>query len=156
MADTESVPEQGGDVQPPWSPEPWRYANTSGDIYDTHGCYIGSIFDCDHVPEDGTDRGVNGERIAACVNALAGIPTEALRQGVVRLMIEALRRLQIENPGDFVYEVRNRELLGWEGPRVRSWGEGCNRLDEALALLPAALVAEIVPPLLAEKEDSDG
>jgi len=33
--------------------------------------------------------GIRGSRIAACVNACEGIPTEALESGVVRELIEA-------------------------------------------------------------------
>jgi hypothetical protein len=32
--------------------------------------------------------------------------------------------------GDMVYEVREREGEGWEGPAVKSWGDACSRVDK--------------------------
>ncbi len=47
--------------------------------------------------------------------------------------IEALKLLkQGANIGDFVYEIRERELLGWDGPRVKAWSDGAQLAEQAL------------------------
>ncbi len=36
---------------------------------------------------------------------------------------KALRTFLAESIGDRVYDIRERECLGWDGPRVKAWGE---------------------------------
>lgn len=47
--------------------------------------------------------------------------------------LEGIRKacadLSNEGIGDFVYEVRQRELLGWDGPRVNAWGNASNLVN---------------------------
>ena len=31
---------------------------------------------------------------------------------------------------DVIYQVRDNEGLGWDGPKVREWAEACKRLRE--------------------------
>lgn len=45
----------------------------------------------------------------------------AARQEVEELEA-ACKALEAEGIGDKVYDVRNREMLGWDGPRVTAWG----------------------------------
>ena len=51
----------------------------------------------------------NAKRIGACVNALAGIPNSALEEGVVREMIEMLKR--IDKSGGYVVDIDDLEQL---------------------------------------------
>lgn len=72
------------------APEPWR-TDTSDSHYlvtDAQGETIAQIVW--NAPGNGR---ANAERIAVCVTALAGIPTEALRQGVVTDVLAALQAL---------------------------------------------------------------
>lgn len=51
--------------------------------------------------------------------------------------IEALRQLaigagSITGIGDYVYDIRERELKGWDGPRVTAWGHGASLALTAL------------------------
>jgi hypothetical protein len=51
------------------------------------------------------------------------------------LALEALREFyDLRDLGDFIYEIREREGLGWEGPLVRRWGEACEKAKKALGL----------------------
>jgi hypothetical protein len=58
------------------------------------------------------DSGANGGCIAAADEAEKEL--EAIRKAC-----EALANNSI---GDYVYDVRDRELKGWDGPRVTAWG----------------------------------
>lgn len=62
----------------------------------------------------------NARRIAACVNACEGIPTEALEEGVVRELVEALEALVVE--------------LEWEIGEEK-WGRDPDALPMARAVL---------------------
>jgi hypothetical protein len=47
--------------------------------------------------------------------------------------LEVLRQLsQVHNLGDCVYDIRERECLGWEGPKVVAWGKACERAQQLL------------------------
>jgi hypothetical protein len=37
--------------------------------------------------------------------------------------------------GDFTYNIREHELKGWDGPKVKAWGEGCVLIDQAMKVL---------------------
>lgn len=45
----------------------------------------------------------------------------------------ALRTLLDESIGDFVYQIRDRELKGWDGPRVAAWSEACRMVEKYAA-----------------------
>jgi hypothetical protein len=47
----------------------------------------------------------------------------------VRELLAALRAIVAENPGDFVYTIRDNELLGWEGPRVKAWSDAVQVIE---------------------------
>ena len=51
-------------------------------------------------------------------------------------MNEALQVLhdlnEIRNLGDFIYDIREREGLGWEGPKVQAWSDACKRATQLL------------------------
>jgi len=48
-------------------------------------------------------------------------------------LLEAGQMLAKEPLGDFVYDIRASELLGWDGPRVTNWSAGVVKLLAALA-----------------------
>ena len=43
---------------------------------------------------------------------------------------EALQVLVKEHVCDFIYNIRERELKGWDGPRVKAWGEACQVITQ--------------------------
>jgi hypothetical protein len=47
--------------------------------------------------------------------------------------LEVLRELfQVTPLGDYVYNIREREGLGWDGPKVVAWGNACERAKQLL------------------------
>ncbi len=40
-------------------------------------------------------------------------------------LLRALQILEKEGIEDFLYEIRARELKGWEGKRVKAWSDAC-------------------------------
>jgi hypothetical protein len=45
--------------------------------------------------------------------------------------LQILRELNnILDLGDLVYNVREREGLGWEGPQVKAWDAACTRMKK--------------------------
>jgi len=40
-------------------------------------------------------------------------------------LLEALTLLCQESLEDWIYDIREREGLGWNGPRVKAWGQAC-------------------------------
>jgi len=53
--------------------------------------------------------------------------------GAMALM--ALQELMgARNLGDYIYDIREREGQGWEGPKVRQWNNGCIHAEEALRM----------------------
>lgn len=53
-----------------------------------------------------------------------------------------LRVFQSEHLGDSVYDVKEREGLGWDGPRVKAWSDACRDMDALLEELPAPAAAD--------------
>lgn len=52
---------------------------------------------------------------------------------------ESILALHREGIGDFTYAVREREVLGWDGPRVKAWSDASAviaRYAELLGELP--------------------
>lgn len=45
----------------------------------------------------------------------------------------AIQALLDNHVGDYVYDIRERELKGWAGPRVTAWGKACAILREYMA-----------------------
>jgi len=54
-----------------------------------------------------------------------------------KAMEEALRMLSQESLGDFIYEIRDSELQGWDGPRVENWSRAVRIVAVALAEVDA-------------------
>lgn len=51
-------------------------------------------------------------------------------------LIKGVRLLRFAaSLGDFVYNIREHELQGWDGPKVKAWGEGCRLIDLAMKVL---------------------
>ncbi len=46
--------------------------------------------------------------------------------GVPADLQEAIDTLHRESVGDFTYDIRDREGLGWEGPRVKAWSDAAS------------------------------
>lgn len=50
-----------------------------------------------------------------------------------RTAIEVLRALnEVHDLGDYVYDIREREMEGWNGPLVTKWGNAVARAKELL------------------------
>jgi len=48
-------------------------------------------------------------------------------------VLEALKVLFVdETIEDYVYDVKERELQGWEGPRVVAFGDACETLKRVM------------------------
>jgi hypothetical protein len=41
----------------------------------------------------------------------------------------------IRNLGDTIYQVRDSEGLGWDGPQTTAWGKACQRAEQLLKTL---------------------
>lgn len=48
-------------------------------------------------------------------------------------LLTALRTLDEESIGDFVYTIRDREGLGWDGPRVVAWDHAAQIIKKVVA-----------------------
>lgn len=44
-------------------------------------------------------------------------------------LLRAVAALHKEHVGDFTYTIRDRELEGWDGPRVKAWSDACATID---------------------------
>lgn len=47
-------------------------------------------------------------------------------------LLEALETLLREHISDWIYDIRAREGLGWDGPRVTAWGKACEIITNAV------------------------
>lgn len=66
------------------SPEPWEVDPVTGGVVDTNGSIVCDAIVGDSSPDDpGPMEDADIERIVACVNACRGIPTSALKAGVI-------------------------------------------------------------------------
>lgn len=46
-------------------------------------------------------------------------------------LLTALKGMDMVLPfSDLIYNVRERESKGWEGPKVKAWSHGCDVIDE--------------------------
>lgn len=70
----------------------------------------------------GRQDGTHKNCCRLCKEAPESFKTIELLWGAVRAAIVLDR---IANFGDRIYEVRDRELEGWEGPKVKEYGEAC-------------------------------
>lgn len=61
--------------------------------------------------------------------------TEVSREDAFALLAAA-RELDRQSIGDFVYNIRDCELKGWEGPRVTAWGEASATLARIVKKYP--------------------
>lgn len=76
---------------PDWTPEPWKVGPYPEFSHNKVVCITNTetyVFSDTAIGED--EDQANAERIVACVNACAGISTEALEQGVVKELYEQL------------------------------------------------------------------
>lgn len=100
------------------SPEPWEYRTLQGLVYDAHGCLVTEPNECqdEYLGEIGNMARLdaNGERIAACVNACAGLPTEALRHWATDFVGGGTREVvyQVAALGDTMMVYRRSEASG--------------------------------------------
>lgn len=47
--------------------------------------------------------------------------------------LQALRLFyEVGDLGDFIYNIRDREAKGWDGPLVQKWSDACRLAREAL------------------------
>ena len=44
--------------------------------------------------------------------------------------------------GDMIYQVRDSEGLGWDGPKVKAWGAACDRAERLVKPLIAQMFLE--------------
>ncbi len=51
-------------------------------------------------------------------------------------LLDAARVLVEQNIGDYTYSVREREGLGWEGPKVTAWSEASVTLEQVVKKYP--------------------
>lgn len=104
------------------TPEPWRieegttliWGACDPDDQSTHGMGY-PITDCRTTPSGKWAKGpdveagaANASRIVACVNALAGIPTDKLRPGIVKELIDAARVSQSDGDVDEIWTATDR------------------------------------------------
>lgn len=79
-----------------WSPEPWHVVELGEEdetfhfIHDARDKSVADVIGNDGVEVDGA----NARRIVACVNACAGIPTEALEQAGVGGLRTAMEQME--------------------------------------------------------------
>ena len=43
---------------------------------------------------------------------------------------KAIVTLSKESIGDFTYTIRDREMQGWDGPRVKAWSDASVTIDK--------------------------
>jgi len=61
--------------------------------------------------------------------------TDAEKDRIIELAITACRAWTQESAGDFVYNIRERELEGWEGERVLAWAAADKAVREVMKLI---------------------
>jgi hypothetical protein len=62
--------------------------------------------------------------LKVCAEVLKKLPCQPL--GILRTLNSIIHL------GDLVYEVRENEGQGWDGPKVKAWGEACAKMEELL------------------------
>jgi hypothetical protein len=81
--------------------------------------------------------------------------SEPLFKSIPSELAKALGVLMSENIGDMTYQVRERELKGWEGPRVVRFGEACTVIARYAApaeQIPVTPEEEEHQKLIAQKD----
>lgn len=53
-------------------------------------------------------------------------------------LVTAIETLEAESVGDMVYDIREREAEGWEGPRVTRWAKMCETISSYAKRIRAA------------------
>src|ERR1700687_3987469 len=95
-------------TRPQHTPGPWEVIPARGKmlphVMGGDHCRIALLDDC-HAAE--SEREANARRIVAAVNACEGIPTEALEQGVVRELLEALKAIATAAESNASYQEDN-------------------------------------------------
>lgn len=97
------------------SPSPWTYAKWN--IWDAAGQNFAMIASSSRFDPERVEA--NGNLIAAAPELLAAL--------------EALFSNPHIYPGDLVYQVRDREGLGWDGPAVTQWSDAVTAAKAAIA-----------------------
>lgn len=68
--------------------------------------------------------------------SVKGWPTEEANARLIAAapeLLEALTMLMQEPLGDFIYDVRDSEMQGWDGPRVANWSKAIMKATAAIA-----------------------
>ncbi len=80
-----------------------------------------------------TEDGLHaGQELSATKSSNKGLREQRTElQRDLGVLAETLQRMEdISSFGDQAYDVRERELEGWDGPKVVEWGEGCAVIRE--------------------------
>lgn len=81
-------------------------------------------------------------------------PIAPTREIAGELALQALTKLVSATPlGDGVYNVRENEGKGWDGPRVTAYSQGCGLIREALITAGIQVVAPFPRPSFGTSED---
>lgn len=99
------------------TPGPWNmHTDGCNQVWTTEGIVA--------IVRDGNDEGINdSEQATSNARLIAAAPE----------LLEALQKLMREPLGDFIYDIRDSEMQGWDGPRVTNWGEACILAKTAIA-----------------------
>ncbi len=63
-----------------------------------------------------------------------------------RRLEHIIKMLNVEPLGDFIYNVRDREGQGWDGPRMKNWGQACMKVKEIAGPWTGKLLDNDEPP----------
>jgi hypothetical protein len=100
----------------------WQVSKESSTIItNEHGLIIGSASGC-------PDSGYFPSNETAVANAVLMAAAPRLLEA-----LEALTSNPHVNLGDLVYQVRDREGLGWDGPQVTKWSNAVQQASAAIA-----------------------
>lgn len=115
------------------TPEPWRVErrqfenvilHSKGDGYNNRVALTTEWSPASPPRTTPVEANANARRIVACVNALAGIPIEAIESGVVAELVEAARGLKNELIDRAVWDGDARVVSAGTGV----WARFCNAL----------------------------
>jgi hypothetical protein len=117
----------------PWQPEPWGIERKGDSEY----VFIRTNDDCNLLLQDPCIYLPDAERIVACVNACAGIPT-ALLENWPHRYINALKKMSEE--GDpMIRSDEHPEEYAWRAQLQRGQRQGFKRAAEMLMGTPSSL-----------------
>ena len=96
--------------------EPWHCKNKVGYVFGTDGqshvlvANVGDFRDEELVPFSGERWQADANRIVACVNACAGIPTEQLEAGCVLELVDAVMDYMTNEDHEFAWSEMKTAL----------------------------------------------